>query len=83
MEAAIPEALSSGSLCFSDIECNQLNARALAVLRYLADRGEGATVRESDLAREFPEGIEGAIELLHRRELIETTSGGKRIQVEL
>ena len=83
VEAAIPEALSSGSMFFSDIERNQLDDRPLAVLRYLADRGEGATASESDLAREFPEGIEGAIELLHRRELIETTSGGYRIQVEL
>lgn len=83
VEAAIPEALSSGSMFFSDIERNQVDAQTLAVLRYLAAQGEAATVNPSELARQFPDDIESSINLLLRRELIETTADGYRIQVEL
>jgi len=83
VEAAIPEALSSGSLFFSDIERNQVNAPALPVLRYLAAQGEGATVSQTALSSQFPDSWAEAIDLLLRRELIELNLNGYRFQVEL
>lgn len=83
VEAAIPEALEHGSMFFSDIEGNQLDARSLAVLRYIAVQGEGAVVSFEQLLQQFSEGIEEARSLLLRRELIEAVEGGDRIQIEL
>jgi hypothetical protein len=83
VEAAIPTALSSGSMFFSDIERNQVDANALKVLRYLAAQGEAATVSEMVLANQFPDGWREAIDHLQRRELIELTDNGYRFQVEL
>lgn len=81
--AAIPAALSSGSMFFSDIERNQVDAPALAVLRYLAAQGEGTTISPTALSRQFSEGWTTAIDLLSKRELIELSSNGYRFQVEL
>ncbi|MEM9088186.1 MAG: AAA family ATPase [Cyanobacteria bacterium P01_F01_bin.53] len=97
VEAAIPEALSSGSMFFSDIERNQVDAPALAILRYIAAQGEGASISKSALAEHLlkasaqtglnainSEEIKNALSLLLRRELIETTEPDHyRIQIEL
>jgi hypothetical protein len=83
VETAIPTALSSGSMFFSDIERNQVDAPALAVLRYLAAHGEGVTVSPTALSSQFPEGWTTAIDLLSKRELIELTPNGYRFHVEL
>ena len=81
--AAIAAALSSGSMFFSDLERNQVDANALAVLRYLAAQGEAATVSETVLASQFGDGWVEAIALLSRRELLELTPSGYCFQVEL
>ena len=83
VEEAIDEALDSGSMFFSDIQVNQLDEQALAVLRYIAAQGEGVIASLSDLSQQFPEGLEEARSLLLRRELIEEVDGGDRIQIEL
>jgi hypothetical protein len=89
VEAAIPAALEHGSMFFSDIERNQLDAHSLKVLRYLAQQGEGAIISSADLTAHFTEraeiaeSISGSIELLLRRELIETKPSGYSIQLEL
>lgn len=83
VEAAIPEALSSGSMFFSDIERNQANANALAILRCIAAQGEEATISQATLTKQFPNSWEETIDLLLKRELIELTSSGYRFQVEL
>jgi hypothetical protein len=88
VEAAIPAALEHGSMFFSDIEVNQLDTHSLKVLRYFAQQGEGATISSADLAAyftgaEIAEGLSGSIELLLRRELIETKPSGYSIQLEL
>jgi hypothetical protein len=89
VEAAIPAALEHGSMFFSDIERNQLDAQSLQVLRYLAQQSEAAIISSADLAAHFTggakitEGISGSIELLLRRELIETKPSGYSIQLEL
>jgi hypothetical protein len=88
VEAAIPAALEHGSMFFSDIERNQLDAQSLKVLRYFAQQGEGAIISSADLAAHFTEraeiaeSISGSIELLLRRELIETQPSGYSIQLE-
>ncbi len=91
IEAAIPEALEHGSMFFSDIERNQLDAPALAVLRYCAQQGEAVIISKSELEQRFSADSEGAItsgvseaiDLLLRRELIETKQSGYSIQLEL
>jgi hypothetical protein len=89
VEAAIPAALEHGSMFFSDIERNQIDAQSLQVLRYLAQQGEAAIISSAELAAHFTGGAEiaksisGSIELLLRRELIETKPSGYSIQLEL
>jgi hypothetical protein len=83
VEAAIPAALEHGSMFFSDIERNQLNDNALAVLRHCAQQGEGAILSKLALEQQFSEGLEESIDLLLRRELIEIKPAGYCIQLEL
>jgi hypothetical protein len=85
VEAAVPEALSSGSFFFADIERNQVDASGLALLRFMAAQGEGAVVSPEDLASQLPDGddLDQALVLLTQRELIEAADGGCRFQVEL
>ncbi|RLC67025.1 MAG: ATP-binding protein, partial [Chloroflexi bacterium] len=95
VEMAVPEALSHGRFFFTDIEQNQVDAPALALLRFMAAQGEGATVRRAALLRRFLDegrtagGLDGALTLLLRRELIERTGDDDghdpcfRFQVEL
>ena len=83
VEAAVPEALSSGGMFFSDIEGNQVDAGGLAVLRYLAAQGEGAVVSRDSLAHPCPENLDPTLDQLLRRELIEPVERGYRFQVDL
>ncbi len=83
VEAAIPEALEHGSMFFSDIQCNQLDGTALAVLRHCAQQGEGAIISKLALAQQFSVGLAESIDLLLRRELLETQPAGYCIQLEL
>ena len=85
VEVAVPEALSHGSFFFADIQCNQMDAAGLAVLRCLAAQGEGGMVSRENLARQLsnPDDLDRALGLLVRRELIEAAQGGYRFQVEL
>ncbi|MCB0191465.1 MAG: ATP-binding protein [Anaerolineae bacterium] len=86
VEAAIPEALSSGSFFFADIQRNQIDPTGLAVLRCLAAQGEGAVVDQTTLTDRIqanPDTVDCALELLTQRELIEPVESGYRFQVEL
>ena len=92
VEAAIPEALDSGAMFFSDIERNQVEPQSLAVLRYIAAKGEGAVVSLDELKQQFSNDLEETTSLLIRRELLEeiseNPSGSQandlvRIQIEL
>jgi hypothetical protein len=82
VEAAIPEALSVGSFFFADIQSNQADAAGLAILQFLAARGEGAIVSRPTILQHFPDKYD-ALNLLLQRELIEEVSEGYRFQVEL
>jgi len=68
---------------FSDIERNQVDGEALAILRYLASQGEGAAVSLSALAQQFPNPLEDPLDRLIQRELIEMTPEGYILSVEL
>jgi hypothetical protein len=83
VEAAIPAALEHGSMFFSDIERNQLNTNALAVLRHFAQQGESAILSKLALEQQFSVGLEESIDLLLRRELLEIHPTGYSIQLEL
>lgn len=83
VETAIPEALSSGSMFFSDIERNQVDGSALVVLRAIANQGEGAIVPLAFLADQNVEGLGYVLKTLLQRELVEQTDNGYRVRVEL
>jgi hypothetical protein len=83
VEAAIPEALSSGSFFFADIERNQVDELGLAILRFLAAQGEWASIGKMALSREFPAPLNPTLTLLLQRELIEDSGCGYCFQVEL
>lgn len=82
VEAAIPEALQSGSLFFADIQNNQVDASGQAILRFIAAQGEGAIVSRQTLLQHFPHA-EITFNLLLQRELIEEVNDGYRFQMEL
>lgn len=86
VEAAIPEALNSGSFFFADIRRNQVDANGLALLQALAAEGEEAVLDAETLAGRAglaaPEAEQNLARLL-QRELIEPAHGGYRFQVEL
>ncbi|MEO1186488.1 MAG: hypothetical protein AAFX46_18175 [Cyanobacteria bacterium J06636_27] len=84
VEAAIPEALSTGSLFFADIQNNQVDATGLKILRFIAAKGEKAIVSEETIALEFQDtDYLSSIKLLLQRELIEEVDDGYCFQVEL
>ncbi|MFN6562560.1 MAG: AAA family ATPase [Nostoc sp. ChiSLP01] len=82
VEAAILEALQSGSFFFADIQNNQVDATGQAILRFLAAQGEGAIVGCQTLLQQFPDA-DITLKLLLQRELIEEIEDGYCFQVEL
>ncbi|MBD2518258.1 ATP-binding protein [Nostoc sp. FACHB-973] len=82
VEAAIPEALQSGSFFFADIQNNQVDATGQAILRFIAAQGEGAIVSCESLLQRSPDA-EITLKLLLQRELIEEVEDGYCFQVEL
>jgi hypothetical protein len=87
VEAAVPEALTSGSFFFADIERNQVDATGLTLLRALARQGEGAVIDRAGLARHagLPDDdeLDQSVTNMLRREVIEQTKDGYGFQVEL
>jgi hypothetical protein len=85
VESAVPEALSTGSFFFADIERNQVDAAGLALLRLLAAQGEGVALSKEALSRQLPEpdDLDQTLATLTRRELIEAVDRGYCFQVEL
>ena len=83
VEAAVTEALSTGSFFFADIQNNQVDATGLAILRSIAARGEGAVVSKNTIYQQLPDVSENAFQRLLQRELIEEVGDGYRFQVEL
>ena len=82
VEMAIPEALSSGSMFFSDIEQNHLTVKACEILRELAKRGEGYVISFDVLTQDLGTD-ETTIALLLQREVIQQTDAGYQIPIEL
>ena len=83
VDAAIPEALKSGSFFFLDIANHQVTKTAALLLRAIAREGERAVVPEDRLDSIFTGDLGAAISSLLRRDLIERVDGGYRVQVEL
>ena len=88
VEAAVTEALDTGSFFFADIQNNQVNAVGLEILRFIAARGEGAIVNKNTILQEISGVSENAFQQLLQRELIEKVENeeegdGYRFQVEL
>jgi energy-coupling factor transporter ATP-binding protein EcfA2 len=83
VEAAIPQAFSSGGFFFADIQNNQVDAIGLAILRFIAAQGEGATVSRKTILQQFPDVAENSLKLLLQRQLIEEVDESDRFAVEL
>ncbi|WP_235595867.1 AAA family ATPase [Mastigocoleus testarum] len=88
VEAAVTEALGTGSFFFADIQNNQVNAMGLDILRFMAARGEGVIVNKNTILQEIPGVLESDFQKLLQRELIEKIENeeegdGYRFQVEL
>jgi hypothetical protein len=85
VEAAIPGALQNGRFFLSDIQNNQVKTKtALAMLKYIAAKGEAAIVSETELKVKFPKDFEASKANLLQRELIEKAGeNAYRFQVEL
>lgn len=81
VEAAVPEALSSGSLFFGDI-ANQAREQGIRILRRLASYGEDGPVQAGLLAGGNLD-IRATIDNLVRREVLERADGGYRFSIEL
>jgi hypothetical protein len=83
VEAAIPEAFSSGSFFFADLERNQIDKNGLILLRFLASLGENAIASRETLLQQFPDELASILARLLQRELIEPVGAGYRFPVEL
>ena len=85
VEQAIPETLARGSFFFADIERNQIDRDELAILKFLAQRGEGGLLKPKALVHqvEQPNKLNRSLSHLLDRELIEAVNGEYRFQVEL
>jgi AAA domain len=82
VEASVARALDRGEMYFGEVETRQARADGAALLRRLAEKGEGAVLEEAVLV----EGVEGAAEILRRllrREIVEQEGTGYRFKVEL
>jgi hypothetical protein len=85
VEAAVSNALVSGSFFFGDIEQNQIDPAGLALLRFMATQGEAAIVSHDALAAQADDAdqLDQVLAGLIHRDLIETAAGGYRFQIEL
>ncbi len=83
VNAAIPGALQHGRFFFADIANNQVTKKGLAMLRFLAARGEKQIMSEQTLRTQFPDEFEATLANLLQRELIEPLGDGYCFQVEL
>ncbi len=86
VEAAVPEALSSGSFFFADIQRNQVDATGLALLQALAAHGENIAIDKESLTHQLQlpqHAVEETFNQLCHRELIKLTDDGYCFEVEL
>ena len=83
VEAAVPDALTSGYMFFVDIAGNAVDSRGLDCLKAIARLGEGAVLSEEPPGPEGLEHHQTTLRLLLQRDLLERAEGGYRFQVEL
>jgi hypothetical protein len=83
VEEAVAKALESGSMFFYDIERNQLDSNASALLRLISRKGERGHMQDRHLRSAFPGNRVEALNLLLQRDLVEKDRRGYRVQVEL
>jgi hypothetical protein len=84
VEAAVPRALSRGSMFFADIEQNQVNVVTLPLLQFMARADKGIKPHTlSQYAAEKAYDLDKVLATLIQRELIAETGGVYHFQVEL
>jgi hypothetical protein len=83
VEAAVPQALKSGSFFFANIENNQLAPAESGLMRFLASHTENAAASYELLHQHFPDDLDAILQKLLQYELLEEVEGGYRFQVEL
>ncbi len=82
VEQAAQRALDVGRLFFEDIERNQIGERGRVLLRLMASKGDNG-VSQMELFAQAGEEMDGVLEELRLRDLIEPFAQGFRFQVEL
>jgi hypothetical protein len=83
VNAAVPAALDSGSLFFTDIEHGQVDETGRRALQAISLCGEGASVDEATLGAGFDGDLPTTLADLRKRDLIEKSADGHQFQVEL
>jgi hypothetical protein len=84
VEAAVPLALSRGSMFFADIEQNQVSPVTLPLLQLVAQEDEGVKHETlTEYAAERACDLEKVLTQLFQRELVEVVGEVYRFQVEL
>ena len=85
VEEAIPRVLERGTVFYFHHIAEQVEWNGLAILRFMAARGEGAVVSKQELASQIPvpEELAHTLALLIRRDLIEPVGTGYRFKVQL
>ncbi|MFN8494526.1 MAG: hypothetical protein U0350_43395 [Caldilineaceae bacterium] len=84
VELAIPEMLVRGRQFFADIELHRVKHDELAMLRWLAQQGEGVTLTRSAMTEQFSDKnqLTQTLSVLIQCELLEEINNGYRFQVE-
>jgi hypothetical protein len=83
VEASVRPALDHGEMYFGDVEVREAGPGGAALLRRLAEQGEGATMTEEALAEGAQGDAPAALRRLVRREILERVDGGYRFRIEL
>ncbi|MCL5996365.1 MAG: ATP-binding protein [Chloroflexi bacterium] len=82
VEDAVPRALGSGRFIFADMQQNQIDSNGVALLRILAMHGESAVVPRSTLMSRCPDNFDHTVDLLLRRDVIESVGEAYRPTVQ-
>jgi hypothetical protein len=83
VEASVSSALEHGEMYFGELETRQAERDGAALLRRLANQGEGATMTEAALTAGSTGDVADAIRRLVRKEIVEQVGDGYRFKVEL
>lgn len=83
VEEAARRSLASISFFFVDMRGSQINPGTAAMLDYLADRGEGGMITQSEWKEQFPANFDQNLALAIKRDLVQQEDDTYRFQIEM